>query len=325
MRHGAVAQEHTFMEAAAEYVISLERRGKDTEGTEYILRRIMDDIGQLPLSHVHQGTVGSWIAVQYGVRKSSTVKRTLGVVIAVLNHAAKVLRDGNRPWLETAVPRLEPPDWADGVQPYRLTWEEQDRLIGVLPKHLVDPALFSLATGAREQEVASLQWSQECQVTGLPNGSVWWVPPEVRKGNARKARSEQQGRYLICNALARAVLQSQRRNGSVYVFPGPRGSRMDRLNNTGFRTARKAVDLPVRWHDLRHTFGERAAAAGVPWDYRKVLLGHEIRDITGHYSAPGLKLLLEEAEKVTRDGAVILRVVSQNVTQNATQRKRAVG
>jgi hypothetical protein len=50
-------------------------------------------------------------------------------------------------------------------------------------------------------------------------------------------------------------------------------------------------------------------------------LAHEIKDITGHYSALGLKLLLEEAEKITRQGAVVLRAV----TQNATQRKKAVG
>jgi len=113
----------------------------------------------------------------------------------------------------------------------------------------------------------------------------------------------------ICNAMARSVIDEQRRNGSDYVFPGPKGVRVERLNNTGFRNARKAVNLPVRWHDLRHTFGERAAAAGVPWDYRKVLLGHEIKDITGHYSAPGLARLLDEAEKITREGAVILRAV----------------
>jgi len=50
------------------------------------------------------------------------------------------------------------------------------------------------------QEVASRKGSQECEVTGLPRGSIWWVPPEVRKGIARKTRSEQQGRYLVCNA-----------------------------------------------------------------------------------------------------------------------------
>jgi hypothetical protein len=44
-------------------------------------------------------------------------------------------------------------------------------------------------------------------------------------------------------------------------------------------------------------------------------LHREIKDITGHYSAPGLGLLLEETEKMSRQGAVVLRAV--------TQRKRA--
>ena len=87
---------------------------------------------------------------------------------------------------------------------------------------------------------------------------------------------------------------------------------LQQILSVGAQRNRATAGLPVRFHDLRHTFGERAAAAGVPWDFRKVLLGHEIRDITGHYSAPGLKLLLEEAEKVTRSGAVILRAITQN-------------
>lgn len=310
----------TFAEAAVEYVSSLGLRGKSTSEAELNLRRVMDTIGNTLLGHVHQGTLLPWIDAQHGKLKSATVKRTLAVVTAVLNHAARVLRDGNTPWLTTAVPKLQAPDWNDAKQPYRLTWEEQDRLISFLPAHLVGPALFSLATGAREQEVAALKWDQECRVTGLPVGSIWWIPPGVRKGNARKTRSEQEGRYLVCNATARSVLNVQRENGSDYVFPGTSGTRVARLNNHGFRTARTKAELPLRWHDLRHTFGERAAAAGVPWDYRKVLLGHEIGDITAHYSAPGLKMLLDEAEKITREGAFVLRAVTQNVTQ---KRRRA--
>lgn len=309
LRRGASLEEHSFAEAAEEYVVSLAARGKATDAAQWALMRIMDAIGDYPLSHVHQGAIKPWIDAQRGTIKSGTVARTVDAVVSVLNHAARVLRDGNRPWLWTAVPRLQAPDWGDKRQPYRLTWEEQDQLVVELPAHLVAPVLFSLATGAREQEVVSLSWTQECQVTGLPKGAVWWVPPEVRKGNSRKERSAQKGRDLICNAMARSILEGQRGNGDEYVFPGPGGGRMQRFNNHGFRNARERAGLPLRWHDLRHTFGERAAAAGVPWDYRKVLLAHEIRDVTAHYSAPGLALLLAEAEKITRHGAVVLRAV----------------
>ena len=51
-------------------------------------------------------------------------------------------------------------------------------------------------------------------------------------------------------------------------------------------------------HDLKHTFGRRLRAAGVPNETRKVLLGHRNGDITTHYSAPELQELLEAANRL---------------------------
>ena len=57
--------------------------------------------------------------------------------------------------------------------------------------------------------------------------------------------------------------------------------------------------MPHLWvHDLKHTFGRRLRAAGVPLETRKVLLGHRNGDITTHYSAPELEELIEAANKV---------------------------
>jgi integrase len=54
----------------------------------------------------------------------------------------------------------------------------------------------------------------------------------------------------------------------------------------------------VRPHDLKHTFGRRLRAMGVPLETRKVLLGHKNGDITSHYSAPELAELLDAANRV---------------------------
>ena len=51
-------------------------------------------------------------------------------------------------------------------------------------------------------------------------------------------------------------------------------------------------------HDLKHTFGRRLRAAGVPEETRKVLLGHRNGDITTHYSAAELAELIEAAVKI---------------------------
>ena len=320
-----VPAEHSFMDAAVEYVLSLERRGKDPSRAINDLKLVDPWIGSLPLSHIHQGALKSFEAAQRGVRKSGTVARCYRTTVAVLNHAARVLRDGNRPWLAIATPKIVAPDWGDARKPYRLTWREQDALFEALPAHLQCPALFAVATGAREQEVMSLRWDQEVFTPGLPKGSVWWIPPEIRKGNARKAASAQEGRCLIANTLARRAIDHQRRNDSDWVFPGPSGGRVQRLNNTGWKMSRRMAGLAqVRVHDLRHTFGERLEAAGVPWEYRKVLLGHTVQDITAHYSAPGLAQLLVQAEKVTRATAWVRRptLVTQNVTHTNAKAAR---
>jgi integrase len=306
-----VPKERTFAEAAAEYIVSLERRGKSTQRQLDALKSIMGTIGHLPLSHIHQGILNPWIDGQYGVIKSGSVAKVLSVVSTVLHYAARVLRDGPRPWLATVPPKLVPPDWNDKRRPVQLTWEEQDKLVAELADHLVAPVLFTLYTGARQGEVVSLRWDQECKVTGMPKGSVWWIPPEIRKKNSRKTLSDQEGRYLVCNRMARSVIDGQRGNGKDWVFPAPHGGKMGVINNNGWKNARRRSGLVLREHDLRHTFGARAAAAGIPWDHRKVLLGHTLSDITGHYSAPGLLRLLEEAEKITREGAVVLRPVTQ--------------
>jgi integrase len=183
--------------------------------------------------------------------------------------------------------------------------------------------LFGISTGARQQEICQLQWTWEVPVDGLPHGAVWAVPAVVRKGNAKKAASDQKGRYLVCNAMARSVIDSQRGHESCFVFPGKSGKALGAINNTGWQRAWKQAGLPMQdimrgVHNLRHTFGERLDAVGTPWEVKKVLLGHEIGDVTALYSQPGLKRLLEWAEKVTRDGAPVLRPVTQNVTHIKT-------
>lgn len=305
--------ERTWAEAAAEYVADLERRGKDSARCLQDVRMLLPVIGGLALSHVHQRTLQAWIDAQHGVRSSGTVERALRTTSTVLNFAARVLRDGNQPWLTIAPPRLRSPDWGER-QPRPITWEEQDALIAALPEHLIAPVLFALFTGARQAEITSLTWAQHRPMLGLPEFTAWWIPPEIRKGSAKKTASQQEGRFIVCNRAARSVITHQPRT-SAYVFQTIRGDGgMYRVNNHGWRSACKAVELPIRFHDLRHTFGQRAADAGIPLDVRRSLLGHSHSDITLHYSSPGLVLLLSEVEKIERPS-----VFAQNRAQCESQ------
>lgn len=313
LRSGPKIVERTFDEGAAEYTLELERMGKDTSRNELDLDRVSPWIGELPLSHVHQQTLKPWEESVRGKLSSGSVQRVYRVVVAVLNYSARVLRDGNRPWLAQAVPKITPPDWGDKVRPYRLTWEEQDKLLTSCGPQLMPPVLFAVSTGAREQEICCLRWDWAVSSPELPKWAVWWIPPAVRKGSSKVAASDQDGRYLIANATARSVIEGQEGRHEELVFPSSRGNQILRWNNGPWRRALRKAGISCRFHDLRHTFGERMGAAGVPWEYRKVLLGHRIQDVTAHYSQVGLVRLVEMADRVTRESAPSLRPVLRKV------------
>lgn len=61
-----------------------------------------------------------------------------------------------------------------------------------------------------------------------------------------------------------------RSNGPVFKFRGKGIESVD----SGFRSARKAADLPdVHFHDLRHTFASRLVQGGVPLYEVMTMLG----------------------------------------------------
>lgn len=294
-----ITRERTFSEAAVEYLLDLQRRGKDPQRATYALQQLMPTVGHLPLSHVHQMTLQPWIDAQQGHRSSGTVGHALRTAKTVLRYASMVLRDQHRPWLALVPPTLRAPDWGTR-QPYPISWEEQDRLVSALPAHLVAPVMWTLATGARQGEAMGLRWDWHRSHDNLPPFAAWWIPPGVRKANSRTEASQQQGRYVVCNRMARMIVTAQQGRDHEWVFPHPSGGPLGRVNNHQWRKAVRAAGLNIRFHDLRHTFGARIADAGVPFDVRKSLLGHEHQDITAHYSTPGLARLLEEVEKIAR-------------------------
>ena len=177
----------------------------------------------------------------------------------------------------------------DSRRPYPLSWDEQRALFQELPDHLATMCLFKVNTGCREQEVCRLRWDWEVAIPEL-NTSVFIIPDEyVKNGDPR---------LVILNRVAQSVVDSQRGTHPQFVFTY-KGHPVTTINNNGWKGARKRANLTqARVHDLKHTFGRRLRAAGVPNETRKVLLGHRNGDITTHYSAPELQELLEAANRV---------------------------
>ena len=216
------------------------------------------------------------------------------------NCGAGVWRDiHGRPWLRQAPPKISRLSTkGKQAKPYPLTWDEQTRLLKALPSHLADAVLFAVNTGCRELEVCQLRWQWEVPVKEL--GISVFVLPET----FTKTQTE---RVIAINSVARKVVEAQRGKHPEFVF-NYNGKPRKRLHSNGWRRAWKEAGLPVDAgvlkgvHNLRHTFGRRLRAEGVPLETRKSLMGHANGDITTHYSAAELGELIDAAERIVDRG-----------------------
>ena len=253
------------------------------------LKQLDPYIGDLCLYQVHMGTLQPFITERKRIgRKNKSINLALSVVRRILNLSARLWRDENGlTWLETA-PLIQLLPLVDARKPYPLSWDEQHALFKALPDHLSRMCLFKVNTGCRDQEVCKLKWEWEIPIPEL-DASVFLIPGELVKNR--------EDRLVVLNRVAMSVVNSVRGQHCEYVFTY-KSRPIERINNNGWKRARRQLNLPVRVHDLKHTFGRRLRAAGVPLETRKILLGHRNGDITSHYSAPELEELIEAANRV---------------------------
>lgn len=322
--------EQLFREAAGKYLLELQAasdvRTLDTISGHVLL--LNQWVGGLQLQTVCNDSFWQFKADRLAGRgadghparpvKPATVNRSLEVARTVLNRAARVWRTAQgRPWLGAA-PLLEMLDEESTKrQPRPLSWAEQAALMPALPAHLQRMVLFTVNTGARDENVCGLKWAWEVAVPEVDR-SVFVVPAAEFKGK--------RPHVLILNDVAWRIVQEQRGRHADFVFvyrrecvvnvdqpPAMQYRRVDTMNNTAFQTARNTAGLRgVRVHDLRHTFGQRLRAAGVPEEDRALLLGHAVQGMPQHYATATVARLVHLANQVqeTDDRTTLLRVVN---------------
>ena len=292
-----------FKDAAAKYLReNMHKRSIGDDASR--LKGLLPFVGDLPLQRIHDGTLGAYVddCRAKGLKKK-TINNGLEIVRRILNMSARKWRDENGlTWLETA-PLLTMLEVDDARSPYPLSWEEQKYLLMSLPAHLGRMALFKVNTGTREQEVCQLRWDWEVEIPELGT-SVFLVPAHLVKNK--------EDRLVVLNDVAKSIVEAQRGQHPSRVFTY-RERGLEGMYNSAWKRARaeaagsyaKDNQESVAWgfanlrvHDLKHTFGRRLRAAGVPLETRKVLLGHRNGDITSHYSAPEIEELLEAANRV---------------------------
>ncbi len=297
-----IRPKRTFREAATKFLLEHQHK-KSIRVDAWCLKTLDVYIGKLALESVHMGSLQGFIEARQkeGV-KTKTINHGLQTVRQIMNLAAGVWMDEHGlTWL-TSPPKIKLLSELDSRKPYPLNWEEQDRLFAVLADHLREMALFAVNTGCRDREICRLRWSWEVKVPIAEIGSVFIIPSERVKNG--------EDRLVVLNQVAREVIERQRGKNSEFVFIY-KDKPITRMLNTGWKKARKRVNLSVRVHDLKHTFGRRLRAAGVSFEDRQDLLGHKSARITTHYSTAELLNLWEASNRVcdsrTRPSLTLLR------------------
>ena len=342
-----------FADAAAKFIE--EDTTKNRADNAAWLAQAMPFIGKLTLDNIHDETLKPFVAwcrapkktktgkVRAG-NKNKTLASKLGLISWILQLAAGKWRDPvtGMTWLSSP-PMITIPSADDKRDPYPISWKEQALLFPLLPPHLQRMALFAVHTGLRDGEICKLSWDWEREVEEL-GVSVFVIPKTVAKNGEE--------RVVMLNSVARSVIEEQRGLHPQFVFvyrknlerskggPGRRNYTLkpprpvQTMNNNGWQRARREASekypevfgrnapegfRTLHVHDLRHTFGRRLRAAGVPPETRSALLGHKTGDITTHYSAAEMLELYRAVEKIESGAsAPLLQSVQKSCSPEMT-------
>jgi integrase len=178
---------------------------------------------------------------------------------------------------------VELPDWASSEEIHYLEPAEIDALIGAVAPSAyaaIDTALFRAATmtGLRQGELIALRWRDVDWKSAKSRVRRNYVRGQF--GTPKSKRAERAVPLIdeLGGELERLFEASEWQKDDDLVFADPHtGGPLERTAVLGrFRDALKAarLDESRRFHDLRHTFGTRMAAAGVPMRTLQEWMGH---------------------------------------------------
>jgi integrase len=243
------------------------------------------------LHRIEPRDIERYIAVKLATLAPKTIRNHLNTMHSVFEIGLRMgwcqgnpVKLADRPIIKTTETRIK-----------FLDQRELEKLLAVPypddPFGWIEPTLYLTAamTGLRQGELIGLRWRD----IDFDARKVRVVSPYVR-GEFNDPKSEDSGRSVplaqrVANALANLRERSLYAADSDLVFCHPEtGSPLDRSKLVRrFRAAiERAKARPITFHELRHTFGTRMAASGVPLRTLQHWMGHadsKTTQIYAHY------------------------------------------
>jgi integrase len=285
----------TLSEAAERYVrhveLVMERKPSTVQDYRIMLRRhfepffrgrAMDKVGPDDLTAYMQTKARSGLS-------SKTINNHVTLLHGIFNYAVK------RGWVSVNPVALVDRPRQSGADPdiRFLEMTEVEALVRATPDDAVgrmERVLYLTAamTGLRQGELIALRWQD-----------VDWTAGGIRvrrsrtRGKLGTPKSRRSVRAVPMNdrlagELERHFQQSAFQSDDALVFAHPEtGSAYDPSKmRSRFKQAlkRAGITRPVRFHDLRHTFGTHMAGAGVPMRTLQEWMGHRSLQTTERYA-----------------------------------------
>jgi integrase len=219
-------------------------------------------------------------------RSVAAVNREILLLSRIFRLAIREKQTAENPCREVELPKEQ------GRTRYLLP-EEEDRLMAVLTgsrEHLRSLVIMAINTGMRESELFRLK-PEDVDF----HRNVIYVR-ETKNDEDREVPMNKTARDLL-----RSLMEQVRAKGHRYIFANPKTGNPYTMIKTAWWTACRLAGInDLRFHDLRHTFGTRAADAGVPLSAIAKVMGHKSTQTTeryAHATDEGKRRAVEAAER----------------------------
>jgi integrase len=255
---------------------------------------LLPTLGSRPIDALRVEDLERYITGRLALGKApKSIRNQLGLLHSICAYAQRRGWATDNPCARVEKPRDVDRDgeirFLDEAEAQALLAEVRDDALGTVERPLY---LTAMMTGLRQGELLALRWRDVDWSAGRMRVRRSYVRGEF--GSPKSKRSSRA--VPLADAVARALEHHFQR--SVYqadedlVFAHPAlGTPLDRskvLKRFKATAARAGLEH-VRFHDLRHTFGTRMAAAGVPMRTLQEWMGHRDFKTTLIYAdyAPG--------------------------------------
>jgi integrase len=227
-------------------------------------------VNKAPLSHIRDRSLAHHLLEAFGDhlimeispslisqyktkrRGEGASPRTLNYELTLMSHAFN-LAIKEWEWVKENPVRKVSKERVNNQRERWLTLEEEEKLLSVSPKWLREIITFAINTGLRQSELLDLKWP---------------LVDLFRKTVTILEQKNQGKDTLPLNETAQKILKGRLKIRPInidYVFYSTNITRINARNlmRAFYLAIKKAGILPLRFHDLRHTFATRLVQAGV--------------------------------------------------------------